>query len=388
MADNNSDVFNSVNFGATQVKSSDVDQTLRIQPSGQFNTAIGDNFRGFNHRQAPSLIPINKDQFGMTFFTRPRMNLQEENLRHLRKMAPLLSNREDSLQRIIRCWLDPVSQKAKRFTSPYVDENMPFIPLLSNLLVSLPGWPDLAMPYSTSSEGVRKEQFSLADGTEEILRSVDLTANFRNVSGDPITPLFEYWLTYMRAVYFGEMNPYPDAILENEVDYDTRIYRLILDSKKQNVLRIAATGWGFPVSDPVGAVYNYEADTGNGMINDGLQQISVHFTNTGIQYNDDILMWEFNQCSEQWFNPGMADIKDCDKVEVLINGKKTLKDALDPDRRSSTFRKVMLEELPVFNYRGYPRINLQTYELEWWVRKEEYARLLGDVNRYIQTKRG
>lgn len=308
----------------------------------------------------------------MTFFTRPRMNLSEQNLRMIRKMAPLLSTREDSLQRIIRCWLDPVANKKGEIKSPYVDPNMPFIPLLSNLLISLPGWPDLSMSYSTSQEGVRKEQFSLADGTEEILRSHDLTANFRNVSGDPITPLFEYWLTYMRAVYFGEMIPYPEAILENEVDYDTRIYRLILDNKKQNVLRIGATGWGFPVSDPVGAIFNYEADTGDGQFNNALQQVSVHFTNTGIQYNDDILLWEFNQCSEQWFNPGMQDISD--NVQLGNGG------------RSALFQKIAIDELPIFNYRGYPRINLQTYELEWWVRKQEYNQLAGLVNTYKATR--
>jgi hypothetical protein len=380
MADNNSDTYKGVNFSATPVKSEAVDQVFRTSPSGSTATAIGDNFRGFNHRQAPSLIPINKDQYGMTFFTRPRMNLSEQNLRSMRKLAPLLSTRTDSIQRIIRCWLDPVNNKNGVFTSPYVDANMPFIPLLSNLLVSLPGWPDLAMPYSTSQEGVRKEQFNLADGTEEILRSVELVANFRNVSGDPITPLFEYWLTYMRGVYFGELLPHPDAILENEVDYDTRIYRLVLDEKKRYVTKIAATGWGFPVSDPVGAIFNYEADVGEGQLNQGLQQVSVNFVNTGIQYNDDILAWEFNQCNEQWFNPLMADIKDCG------THPKTGADLLPPDARSTVFRKVMIDELPIFNFKGYPRINLQTYELEWWVRKEEYRQQAALLNIYKTTR--
>jgi hypothetical protein len=363
MADDNTNASRDVKFSAPSIKSDDVDQVFRITPSGQTTTAIGDNFRGFNHRQAPSLIPINKDQYGMTFFTRPRMNLSEQNLRMIRKLAPLLSTREDSLQRIIRCWLDPVANKKGDISSPYVDSSMPFIPLLSNLLVSLPGWPDLVIPYSTSQEGVRKEQFNLVDGTEEILRSQDLIANFRNISGDPITPLFEYWLTYMRGVYFGELLPHPDAILENEVDYDTRIYRLVLDEKKRHVLRIAATGWGFPVSDPVGAVFNYEADVGEGQFNNGLQQISVHFANTGIQYNDDILLWEFNQCSEQWFNPGLAD-----------------------GTRQTMYQKIAIDELPIFNYRGYPRINLETYELEWWVRKNEYQQMMSLIKQYKSVR--
>lgn len=352
-------------FDSNKVKTNpdDLEQVFRISPSGHYSTAISDNFRGFNHRQAPSLIPINKEQYGMTFFTRPRCNLTSENLRMLRKMAPLLTNKEDSLLRIIRCWLDPVSHKKGVIHSPYVDDCMPFIPLLSNLLISLPGWPDQSAMYSTSQEGIRKEQYMLVDGTEEILRETPLTANFRNVSGDPLTPLFSYWLTYARAVYFGEMNPYPEAILRNEVDYDTRIYRLILDDKKQNILRIAATGFGFPVSNPIGAIFNFEADQGEGMYNQSLQQVSVQFSNSGIQYNDDILMFEFNQCSEQWFNPDLADGK-----------------------RQSSFVKVPFDELQIFNFRGYPRINLSTYELEWWVRKDEYQQMQALTKAYKSTK--
>jgi hypothetical protein len=363
MADDNSNAYRDVSYSARTVTSADVDQVFRITPAGQPNTAIGDNFRGFNHRQAPSLIPINKDQYGLTFFTRPRMNLSDQNLRIMRKLSPLLSQRDDSLQRIIRCWLDPVGNKAGDFTSPYVDPCMPFIPMLSNLLISLPGWPDVSMPYSTSASGIRQEQFSLYDGTEEINRIVDLTANFRNVDGDPITPLLDTWLTYGRGVYFGDLLPHGDSILENEVDYDTRIYRLILDSKKQHVLRIAATGWGDPVSNPNGAVFNYEADTGGGQVNNGLQQISVHFVNTGIMYNDPILYWEFNQCSEQWFNPAMAD-----------------------GTREQVYQKIPIDELPIFNYRGYPRINLETFELEWWVSKQEYNALTSVIQRYKTTQ--
>jgi len=363
MADDTSNAYQDVNYSAKPIKSADVDDVFKISPSGQSNMAIGDNFRGFNHRQAPSVIPINKDQYGLTFFTRPRMNLSDQNLRIMRKLSPLLSNREDSIQRIIRCWLDPVGNKRGDFKSPYVDECMPFIPLLTNLLISLPGWPDQAMPYSTSQAGVRQEQFALYDGTDEINRIVDLTANFRNVSGDPLTPLFDAWLTYGRGVYFNDIMPHMDSILENEVDYDTRIYRLILDEKKHTVLRIGATGWGDPVSNPTGSVFNLETDQGDGQINPGLQQVSVHFVNTGVMYHDEILKWEFNQCSEQWFNPNMAD-----------------------GTRQRMFTKVPMEELPIFNYRGYPRINLETSELEWWVRNDEYRQLTRIIQKYKSTR--
>lgn len=351
---------------ATSVTNNDVDLVFRSSPMGQISTAIGDNFRGLNHRQAPSLIQINKDYYGMTFFTRPRLNLSDENTRALRCLAPLLNKSEWSLQRYIRAMLDPVSNK-KNVTSPLVDPDMAFIPLLTNFLVSLPGWPDKEMLYSTSAEGVMKEQFNVADGTTKIYRSIDLRANFRNVQGDPVTALFDYWLEYMNGVYLGEIIPYPDSIIENEKDYETRIYRLILDSTKRYVYRIGCTGAGFPVSSPLGAAFNYEAhSTGSGPINEGLQQVTIPFINSGVMYNDPILIWEFNKTTEL-FNSSLADIT------PSLNEKGT---PVPNDQRSSVYQKVAIDELPLFNYRGYPRIDLDTYELEWFVRKVEYREIL------------
>lgn len=353
---------------STSLGSKDVEKVLRSAPMGQITTAIGDNFRGINHRQAPSLIQINKDYYGMTFFTRPRLNLSSGNLRVLRELTPLLTTEANSIQRIIRCYLDPVGNKAGNFTSPFVDSSNAFIPLLTNMLISLPGWPDMVMPHSTSQEGMMKEQFNLADGTAKIYRSVELNANFRNIQGDPISMLFAYWLQYMEGVYMGDIVPYPDAIYENEVDYQTRIYRLILDSTKRYVLRIAATGVSSPAGSPIGAAFNYEANGDLGPINDGLQQVSVPFLSSGILYNDDILMYEFNRTGEL-FNPALGEILS-DKVDK--NGKSTRSNS----QRSSVYQKLAIDEVSLFNYRGYPRIDLNTGELEWWVRKDEYLKIL------------
>ena len=65
------------------------------------------NVYGINHRQMPLPIPINKDQYGLTFFTRPQLNMRRENLKNLRIMHPLLTTQSTSYQRLIRCTLDP-----------------------------------------------------------------------------------------------------------------------------------------------------------------------------------------------------------------------------------------------------------------------------------------
>jgi hypothetical protein len=340
---------------------------------GQTTTAIGDNLYGFNHRQMPSLIQINKDHYGMTFFTRPRLNFTDGNLRVLRKLAPLLSTNPTSYQRYIRCLLDPVGNLSGAYTTPLFDAKQAFMTILGNMLISLPGWPDITMAYSTSQEGIMKEQFALADGTTDIYRIVELTANFRNMQNDPITTLFDYWLTYMKGVYLGDIVPYPEAILENEVDYQTRIYRFVLDSTKRFIYRVAATGAGFPVSSPLGASFNYEAHQDLGPVNDGLKEVSVHFVNMGVMYNDDILLYEFNLTGEA-FNPSLADITPA----MSADGKTKIAN----NARSPLYQKIAIDELPLFNYRGYPRIDLGTYELEWFVDKQTYQQILPLVLQY------
>ena len=73
------------------------------------------------------------------------------------------------------------------------------------------------------------------------------------------------------------------------------------------------------------------------------KDITVRFQCHGFETLDDILVYEFNAAT-QIFNPSMRD-----------------------DRRDYDMHKLTKLELPFFNNRGYPRINTNTYELEWWV---------------------
>lgn len=312
---------------------------------GSISTAIGDSFYGINHRQTPNVIPINKDYFGLAFFTRPRLNLSTENLRTHRIMSPLLTNEPSSVQRYIRCMLDPTLGK-KGITCSMVDDQQAFIPLFTNHLLSMTGWPDVNLPTMTSHEGMYKEAFSMVDGVSVNYSTFDIPVSFRNLGGDPITAMLFFWCHYMSLVYEGVLVPYSEFIVENEIDYQTRIYRLVLDSTKTFVKKIAATGASFPLTSPMGASFNFSHDK---PINDSNDQISSQFRCMGAMYQDDILIDEFNKTTVL-FNPTMA-----------------------ASGRSSYWMKVPMDALYMFNNRGYPAINPKTYELEWYVSKEEYA---------------
>lgn len=325
---------------------------------GSLSNAMTNNVYGFNHRQTPLAIPINKDHFGFTFFTRPQLNMQTMNIRNLRLMMPLVNAGELSYQRVIRCSLDPRLLEEygnddesndtidRRMTCPLVDNKQAFFPMLTNHLVSISGWQDITVPTYTGKEGMYKEGFSMVDGITQNYTTYDITATFRNSRGDPITSLFYFWSHYMSSVFEGTLVPYLDFIAQNEIDYNTRIYRIVLDSSKKYVQRIAATGAAFPIAVPIGGVFDYSNQK---PYNDVNSEIAIPFRCMGAIYNDEILIWAFNKVVET-FNTDMRE-----------------------GLRTSRMVKIPNDAyLEIFNNRGYPRINLKTYEFEWYVSKDTW----------------
>jgi hypothetical protein len=336
-----------------------IDTVLTTLPSGSVGSAISQNIYGFNHMQTPSAIQSNKDYYGYTFFTRPDLNLAPSNLMSHRWMNPLLSKDKMSLQRMIRCTLDPeLGSPAARgekagIDSPFVDPHQAFIPILSNTLLSISGWPDFTVPTYTSPAGVYKEATSWVDGMPDIYGVYDVTLNFRNIPGNPVIQLFYYWILYECLVYMGNLVPNPDNNLNNRIDYNTRIYRLTMDETKRYVTGIYASGASFPTSVPLGALANYEAD--RGPINNANDQISIPMRCIGFQAMDDVLIDDFNRTSYQ-FNSVFA--------------KKT---ASGSDVTRSGFHKLTADEKRYWNFFGYPQINENTLELEWWVENDIYT---------------
>lgn len=325
----------------------------RLSGLGARDETLNNEFFGINHRGFNSAIPINTDGQGLTFFTRPRLNLSYDNLGMIRTLTPLMSNEELSYQRAIRAYLDPAGYKAgspvtEQYKTQLVDPYNPFIPLLTNNLLSLSGWPDPSLNTYTSKEGIQREQWSMIDDVIKFYGTFSLQATFRNIAGDPISLLFQTWLTYASAVYMGQIMPYTDAIVENEIDYMTRIYRLILDPSKQYVQKIACCGAAFPTANSLGTLFNFSKDEiyqGDG------KQISIPLQAIGAEYQDPILIREFNTIV-QLFNPRMRD-----------------------GERDRSMVKLKPIELNFFNHYGYPLIDPRSSELQWFVYKEDYADL-------------
>lgn len=339
---------------------------------GTISTAITDNLYGINHRQTPLPVPHNRDHYGMTFFTRPQLNLQPENIRNSRKFFGLLTNNHASYQATIRALLDPRSAigwggfdaKSAVFTDP----NQAFIPILSNHLVSISGWRDIVLNTYTSQAGAYKEEWSIGDSVTDDFSVFDINATFRNSLGDPITELFFYWVHYIACVFEGILDPYPDFLLNNEVDYNTRIYRLVLDKTRTYVQRIYATGAAFPINVPIGAMGDYAIDK---PYNDANAEITIQFRCMGSIYNDERLIHDFNS-AVGIFNNKMRN--------VTPSREKGKLGSISPGQGVT---KIRPELLSIFNNRGYPYINTYTYELEWYIEDDYMERKLA---KYAQVQ--
>ena len=332
-----------------------LNDVFKSTPLGNYKSSIGTALYGINHRQTPGRVPINQDGYGLTLMTRPQLNMSTGNLRALRQFIPLLTVNETSIPRMIRKLLDPrLASGDGKLDCPLMDDKCAFIPILSNHMLSSSGWPDPFVEVHTSKPGVYKETFSIVDGVVEQYHSFDISTTFRNMLGDPITALVYVWCLYMAAVFRGDMVPYPDFIAYNEIDYNTRIYRLVLDRTKRFVQKIACTGAAFPKNVPLGQAFNFEHDH---PINSANDQIGIQWQANGVCYQDPIVIYEFNK-TVAIFNPDMSDASGRTSVQLLSPS-----------------------ELQLFNNRGYPRINPDTMEMEWYASIQDYNTVMSAFTR-------
>lgn len=345
-----------------------INQISRENGFGELSIANSLSLRGFNHRGLGNPISAPRDNQGINFWTRPNLNLSEGNLVAKRVLSILATGEEYSIQRLARALLDPranwcedMPAGAKRhnvspISTPLVDRHNPFIPMFTNHVLSLTGWKDIDMDSYTSPEGKSRQTYSQIDSVAEILNSFTLTANFRNVTGDPITLLILVWLYYSGWVYRGDLLPYPESMVENEIDYQTRIYRFVLDPTRRFIQKFACTGIAYPTAISIGAAMNFNSEK---PYSDENAQLTIPFQCTGAMYNDPIIIY--------WFNKTVYNF--CDALRKSVGGE------------SQDYVKIDADELAAYPYRGLPHINPYTLELEWWVPRAEAAA-------YNATKRG
>ena len=341
---------------------------------GSSRDTLTNIFTGFNHRMAPLYVPKNVDNTGFTFFTRPDCNFSLDNMISSRKMQEATRAGRGSQAAAIIAMLDPLNEwllldkKNPRLGAPLArevqfDNKCAFIPMLSNLITSLTGFPDSTLDVWTSEEGLIREQVAYVDSIYEVNNAYTLSAQFRNIDGDPITTYLNFLVDYMSGVRKGTYIPRAENMYQRVVDYQSRVYRLVMDPTKRYVRKFGIANALFPITDAMGASMNI---SGNNPLVTDTDQVSVQFYAIGAYYNDPIIIQEFNDVVAT-FNPDMFP-EDENSSYFIPSGKDFM-------------RKLTREEIGIFNYRGYPRINPNTYELDWWIYGDQYETIMAEVNR-------
>lgn len=331
-----------------------VDDLFSSTGIGSLDKAIGLNLSGIGFQQAPTLVPRNKEQPGYVFFTRPQLNMQSDNIRNMRQFYNLLSSNELSQERWIRCILDPrlgagyryAGNEAPIITSPLCDNENCFIPLLTNNIQTLTGWPEETMTFQKSKEDVYRGTRTQPNGVTFHSGSYTLSATFRNTYADPLIKLIHYWMTYMSATTTtGLLRPYADFEAMDYLDACTRIYRIVLDPQRERVTKIYACGAAMPASNAVSASADYNRQTPIADVN---KDLTISFECDGMYVLDPILFYTFNSVVAA-FCPAMHDAY-----------------------REGNMVKLDKIEQNFFRSRTYPRIDPQTSAFEVWVSREDY----------------
>lgn len=350
----------------TSTISTAIDTVTKTSGLGSVSEAYQLMLGGINHRGLGNPVPLNRDGGGIVLMTRPYLNLSYDNAKQCRLLMPLLTGSDFTLQRYIRAMLDPRSHRGLNSLAvpcKLLAPTNPFMPLFTNNLLSVSGWPDIVADTHTSKEGVIKESWSMIDGFAHVANRFDLTLNFRNTEGDPITAAIFAWITYATMVRRGKLMPYTDSIVNNRIDYCTRIYHLITDPSKRFVTKIAATGASFPTTVPIGSAFNYNGDQ---TYVTSTEQLSFNFACMGADYNDPITISEFNRISAM-YNPDMRIARVGD-VDLKVAGE-----LLGPG--NERIFRIPPSEVANSNYYGTPIIHPKTNELFWYVTREDTIRM-------------
>lgn len=360
-------IMNNRNYESILAKSTQ--DTGLFNPSNVYwSTAHGVNL---TNRISPTKVA--KENIGYTFFVRPTMNLSYDNVRRSRLLVPIATSQDPSWMSMWRCYLDSFANMGygmqPTIHSKLVDPCSPFMPILSNELVSISGFPDRTMDIFQTQEGRHREATIMADGIYDISNVYSLNATFKKLPGDPISYGFCNWLCYTALVHEGMINPYPINDVQNRMDYTTSIFRIITDETKQRVLRFGRTGYAIPTNCPEGAAFNYEAMTPYASAS---SQIDIQFTCSGWITNDVGYILDFNRL-QLAFNKRLGAAVRPRVASYFVSSQY-------PDLYHDTeFKMVKLDPafFNLFTTRVYPWINIQDgWTLERWVPSEDFVRIL------------
>lgn len=309
-----------------------------------------------------------RNRFKKMFFTRPMLNLSTPNIIMDRRLATLMSKREDSVERYVRCALDPRQEYGEGnfyiYTdggpapagskdprrSVFIDKYQPFIPIISNALIKASGFPDTVLETYTSTPGMMKEVVGWANSQSNFYGKWDMDTTFYNTVQEPIKLLFNTWITYQSMVKYGTIYPYYDYMLGRRIDSTVGIFEIVLDEDNRTINHVAQT-IAHPITKPDGKEYDIDNSVSYSAED---TDITMRWACYGALYDDPMSLVDFNR-HVSTFNPKLRPYADS-----------TLSRGITED-----YAELTPDLYPLFNSLAIPFIDLRYKKLEWLISKEQ-----------------
>lgn len=324
------------------------DYVFKENGGGGYDSALTNLLRGIKILgPGNQLAPIPDDTIGLSFMTRPMLNLSDENVILHPQLIPLYKPARNSLMAYIKGMLDPVWGAANAGDDTMLDPLTPWIAPCTNLLKVSSGFPDLSLGVGKSQPGFRKEVYAYTDGVLKVNYDYDLRQSYHNVKPSFLPYMFEAWVHYIEAVSLGDegMQPYWEALQANYLDYTTRIYHVIMNKNMRNIEWIFCCGGSWPTTFPSGAFSTIDR-TQNTLRGQGQDELEINFTCQGFRFSNIQIADMFNRTT-LYRNPNMH-----------------------PQVRAGHYEKMPFRDYFLKGTGSYPWINLATMEMEYWGKKE------------------
>jgi hypothetical protein len=173
----------------------DIDKVLSaVRDSVAFGSGRGDSrhvvesILSKHDRFGNSPVQLNSEMVGLTFFTKPRLNMTTTSLRQDPQLAMMDTMDPLSLMFSLRCNLDTQFMRSKPAVeaadmSPWVYTESPFNIPLGNAIIGMSGWPDFNLEYETTEAGYYAEDMTMARGSDRGRRTYDISCTFRDIQG-------------------------------------------------------------------------------------------------------------------------------------------------------------------------------------------------------------
>lgn len=295
-------------------------QSYRASGAGNFNAQYQTILSRFD-RFGYNMSIENHEVTGLTFITRPKLNLAMQSVRQDRVLATIDTLDARSLAFALRCYLDtkfahditaPPAGKGSVTTnthlssqSPFFNDSTPFIVPLTNLITSQSGWPDYIIDTETTPGGFFSEDMTFAKGSDRLNKTYDFTLTFRDIQGGFIMAIFLLWTRFIDLVTRGEVMAYNEDIAARRLCYTCSIYRFVLDPSRQFITKWAKATGCYPISVPIGSVFNVgERES----FISAAARIAIPFKVNKVEYMDPIILRDFNAIVTR-FSPNVASLK-------------------------------------------------------------------------------